>query len=94
VQPGLYYHNEIVYRFTPPQARPYGAFTGPELAQVAATSLGSALLIRAVAETAKAIRVGVRRVQVKRVNRQIDEDLALIEQTRRRASDRNHTEKK
>lgn len=94
VQPGLFYHNEIAYRFTPPQARPYGAFTGPELVQVAATSMGSALLIRAVAETAKAIRGGVRRVQVKRINRQIDEDLAVIEQARRSASDRNPPQKK
>jgi hypothetical protein len=85
VQPGLFYHNEIAYRFTPPQARPYGAFTGPELVQVAATSLASALLIQAVGETVKAIRGGVRRVQVKRINRQIDEDLAIIEEANRRA---------
>jgi hypothetical protein len=87
VQPGLFYHNELVYRFTPPEARPYGAFSGTELVQVAATALGTALLFKAVALGSRAIRAGVRRVQVKRVNSQIDEALAIIE-SRRLAGDR------
>ncbi len=83
VQPGLFYHNELVYRFTPPQARPYGAFTGPELVQVAASSLANALLVKAVVLGSRAVRAGVRHVQATRVNREIDRALAEIDARRR-----------
>lgn len=83
VQPGWLYHQELLNMVTRPEARPYAAFTGPELAQVAATSLGTHVLMAAASKVVQAIRQAARDRQKARIKRQIAEELAAIERANR-----------
>ncbi len=82
IQPGSVYHNEFLARVTRPEAMPYAAFTGGELAAVAASSLMSYMVIGAVKATARLVRKGRRTRQLAQTRREIGDAIATIERNK------------
>jgi hypothetical protein len=84
VAPGMLYHAEFMSMVTPAQARPYGAFTGTELLQVAFTTLVNHYAQAGVKKGVSAARRLVRSEQQRRIRKQIEAELAAIEEANRK----------
>jgi len=70
--PGGIHNKEILDMITPPQARPFGAFTNGDLAEVAATSIFQALFTDVLV---KGLTRGVRTWQEWQIRREVEEEL-------------------
>jgi hypothetical protein len=64
------WHSEFLSMVTPPQAQPFGAYTGVDLLQVMATSLAQALATNAVA---RGVRDAMRERREEDARREVDE---------------------
>lgn len=82
--PSAMSHREFLEAVTPKDALPYGSFTSGELAQVVATSLGSAYLLQTLTS---AIKDAFRKRKEADAKREVQETLDEIERARR-AQDR------
>lgn len=73
--PGGIYNKELLDMMTPPQARPFGAFTNGGLVEVAGTALVSALAAQALQKGYTAARGAVRSWQEEQIRREVEAEL-------------------
>lgn len=73
--PGGLYNKELLDMITPPQARPYGAFTNGDLAEVAGTSIVTALAGRALYNGYTSARGALRSWQEERIRQEVEAEL-------------------
>jgi hypothetical protein len=78
------WHSQFLSMVTPPQAQPFGAFTGTDLLQVMATSLAQGLATQAVTSTVRDVLRERREAEAKR---EVDEAIARWKRESSRAQE-------